>query len=92
MGTSYNGGMIVGAAGDDLNVPDELDDWEGLGIISMGLYPGADEDDCYYGFKVPNVLVSDINRGWFIKILSLSEKFKEIMGVEASLIGTQDIF
>lgn len=91
MGIYYSGGMIVGAAGSELSIPEDQEDWEDLGITSMSKYYDASEDDCYWGFEIPDVLASDIDPEWVINILKMGAKFKAITGVEASLIGTQDI-
>lgn len=92
MGKVCEGGMIVGAVGSELSVPEDLVEWECLGITYLSKYYDAGDDGRFYGFEVPNVLASDIDLEWVINILKLSAKFKAITGVEASLIGTQDVY
>ncbi len=97
MGIDYDGGMIVGELGSYLSVPDDFDgnmhDFiEEHDMDTMSLYFDADTDYQYIGFKVPNIMVADLDSVWINGIKSKAEKFEELFGVPAKLVGTQNIW
>lgn len=97
MGIDYSGGMIVGASGGDIEVPDDyegsLGEWtEENEMDSMSEYYDAPEESTYYGFEVPDILVEVIDGDWLADVKSKAKKFEELTGVKATLIGTQNIF
>lgn len=97
MGIDYDGGMIVGASGSDISEPEDYEDglseWaEENEMTSMSQHFDADEDDRYYGFEVPDVLVSEMRGKWLENIEQLAVKFEELTGEPALLIGTQNIW
>lgn len=96
MGIDYSGGMIVGELGSELKEPDDYED--GLaewaydnGMSCMSLYYDASHNQCFFGFLVPDVLVSDMNTEWLAGIMLKAAEFTRLTGVPARLIGTQDI-
>jgi hypothetical protein len=97
MGIDYDGGMIVGELGRKLEVPDEFDgnmnDYiEEHDMDAMSLYFDADTDYQYIGFKVPNVMVSELDGDWLTDVKAKAEKFEELFYVPAKLVGTQNIW
>lgn len=96
MGIDYNGGMIVGALGSDLNIPEKyeyLSEWaEDNNMTTMSLYYDADSESQYMGFEIEDILVSEINNDWIKSLKTFSKKFEDITGVPAKLIGTQNIY
>ena len=92
MGIDYDGGMLVGARRSKLNdVPDELWYEDGMAVYAER-YDGEGHGYCHIGFEIDNIPVSQINEEWLNNIRTLAEKFKEITGVEAELIGCQNIW
>jgi len=98
MGINYDGGMIVGCCGSELpefTDGDEdatRDDWAyEHGLERMHLWPESSDDNTYYGFKVDDILVSDIKAEWVEELKVKALKFFELTGVHAGLIGVQDI-
>ena len=97
MGIDYEGGMIVGADGDLLSVPDGVKEpfyeWaEDVGLERMSRYYDAGQEECYYGFTVPDVFVSEIlSSGWLRDVSDKAAEFEKLTGVKAQLIGSQDI-
>lgn len=97
MGLNYSGGMIVGASGQEIGVPDS---WEGSllewvddnDMDHMSKCIGADDASTYYGFMVSDVQVKHIRGEWLDDVEAKSKKFKKLTGVEADLIGSQDIY
>lgn len=97
MGIDYDGGMIVGACGDDMLdcVPEGMEFYEWAqdnGLESMAMYYDADSSDCYYGYTVDDVPVPDIEGEWLTDVKAKAAKFKELTGMDALLIGSQDIW
>ena len=96
MGMDIDGGMIVGALGEDLfdkkpeGVP--LYEWvDDLGLDRLSKYYDADDEECYYGFCVDNVLVTEMTEEWIRGIRMKAIRFADLTGVPAMLIGSQDI-
>ena len=97
MGIEYNGGMIVGELGPKLNPHDDyetdLDEWAAKHDLDrMSPYFDADSEECYFGFSVKDVPVSEIKGEWLADVEEKAKKFKKLTGVDARLIGTQDIW
>jgi hypothetical protein len=96
MGVSYSGGMIVGEHATDIPEPEledqDLYEWaEDNGMERMSEHYDADDNYTYYGFEVPDVEVSEMRGTWLDDVLEKAAKFKELTGVSARLIGTQNI-
>ena len=98
MSTYISGGMIVGAHGSELKVPEDFDgslnEWievNGMDIMSQRYDSGGDDD--YYGFRVENTPVFDLfsESNWMYNVKKFAAEFYEITGVRASLIGCQDV-
>ncbi|MCP4365439.1 MAG: hypothetical protein GY800_09105 [Planctomycetes bacterium] len=104
MGIDYSGGMIVGAHGSDVQTGvdidfddneeyEYIDEWiEEHGMTTMSQHYDADIDYQYVGFEVSNVLVHEMEGEWLTNVKKLAAKFKDLTGVEAKLIGTQNIW
>ena len=96
MGVSYNGGMIVGAVTSDISEPEDYE--EGIrewayenDMDTMCQYYDCDNDECFTGFTVKDVPVSEMTGDWLKDVKEKAAKFEELTGVPALLIGTQDI-
>ena len=97
MGIDISGGMIVGAHGSNLSVPEDyygaFYEWaEENGMDSMAEHYDADEDYTYYGFMVDDVAVSDIGGKWLADVDEKAIKFKRLTGLDAKLIGCQSVY
>lgn len=97
MSIDISGGMIVGESGSRFNPPDDydgsLDLWaDELGLDSMCETVDADCSRTVYGFAVADVAVGDIQGEWLSDVIEKAQKFKALTGVDARLIGTQDVF
>jgi len=96
MGIDINGGIIVGEIGSKLvsvDAPDGLTEWaEYNGMETMSTYYDADSNDCYYGFAVPDILVSDIDQAWIDALKAKAQKFEQMTKIPARLIGTQNVW
>ena len=104
MGTDYSGGMLVGAHGtyvsDTLQGLADNGEYEGgvyglveeLGLEVFAEYYDAHLECSYIGFPVDTITVSSMNQKWLKDIQLLAEEFKELTGVDASLIGAQNIY
>jgi len=96
MGINYDGGMIVGELGSKIEKPrdfsGELYEWiEEMGLDRMFMYYDADIEDNIVGFKVEDVLVSDMSGKWLTDVWEKAAEFYRLTGVPAKLIGTQNI-
>lgn len=96
MGLSYSGSMIIGARGDCIDCPegfeDDLDEWaEEVGLSYMSEHYDADIDCRIYGFKIPDIKTDDMDYKWIDMVKLKAEEFKKLTGVDAMLIGTQNI-
>lgn len=101
MGIDIDGGIIVGADGDALlkvlkALDDEdrdLNEWtEDHEMERYSPWFDAYSEDCYFGFCMPNVMVNEMNDTWMIELYQKAEKFKEITGLDAELIGMQNVW
>ena len=97
MGIGISGGMIVGAHGSEIDVPEDYEgdlwDWlEKRGMDSMTEHYDADESYTYYGFMVNDVAVFDIENGWLKDVESKAMEFKDLTGIDAKLIGCQSVW
>lgn len=101
MGIDITGGMFVGAHYSDINieVDEEGNDIEDLGeylvcdldMDSFSPWYDAADDESYFGFKVNDVLVKDIDN-FVVTVKELAKKFEELTGAEAMLIGMQNVW
>lgn len=95
MGISCDGGMLVGNSADELNIPEHEDgpgEWcyeQGLSEYSPWFDAGFEES--YVGIPIDNIAVKDIDETWIAQLKEKAQKFKEITGAEAMLIGMQNI-
>jgi len=97
MGIDITGGMIVGAKGDSIDIPESINDnieeyAEDNDMESRSPHYDADEEDKFFGFNIPDILVSDINDAWVESIKEKARKFKELTGADAKLIGMQNVW
>jgi hypothetical protein len=97
MGIDIGGGMIVGAMGHKIGMPDDYEgefyEWvEENDLDQMSLYYDADSDDCIFGFTIPDVLVSEMDAEWLQKVKELSVDFEELTGEPAKLFGSQNVW
>ena len=97
MGIDYDGGMIVGEHAQHLAVPDDYEEnlfeWaEDNEMTTMSQWYDAGEEGMYCGFEVPNVPVAEMGGDWLKDVQKKAAKFKELTGVSARLIGTQNIW
>lgn len=92
MGIDFSGGLLIGAHYSKLNdVPD--DKWYEEGMSTYAEHYDSEGDGyCNIGFEIDNIPVSQMNEEWFTEIRELAAKFKELTGVEAELIGCQNIW
>lgn len=95
MGIDIDGKMLIGCWGDDVDigVHDDINDWaEENDISSASSHYDCGTDETFYGFDVEPILVKDIDQAWVDDLKSKAEKFKEIAGHEAMLIGMQNVW
>ena len=95
MGIDYDGGMIVGARGVDIDQSniESMGEWaDENGLVVMSTYYDADSDDCYYGFSIDDILISKIDDKWVKDLKDKAAKFEDLAKAPAMLIGTQNIW
>lgn len=103
MGIDYEGGMVVGEVGSELDYDklselSEVEDDPGYflveekGMENMSLWFDADFENTIYGFAVADIEVEKLDQAWIDDIKEKARVFKEITGVKARLIGTQNIY
>ena len=96
MGIDYSGGMIIGAAAEDISYDDEqFEEYEFLeehDMTSYSLWYDSDTDGQVWGFPVSDVdILSDEFDDWVSMVKRKAQEFEKITGVKAKLIGMQDI-
>ena len=97
MGIDYDGGMIVGIGGSEISVPeeflDDLHEWaEEQNMDNMSPYYDCPTEDRIFGFNVKDVLVKDMDEEWLADVKAKADKFKKLTGLDAMLIGIQNIW
>ena len=98
MGIDYDGNMIVGEKVSKCSFPDDMDECEILDWINdndmwdMSPWFDCDLDERTIGFKVDNIPVEEMNEIWLNGIREKANKFEELTGVKARLIGMQNIW
>ena len=97
MGIDIEGGMMVGRHGTEMSAPDDYEDeffeWvEEVGMSGYAEYYDADSDNSFYGFNIADVPVSEMDGKWRKDLNEKAAKFKELTGLEAHLIGTQQVW
>lgn len=105
MGMDINGGIIVGACGEDLEVPEDyvseytpdedllLDEWaEEVGLDYFSERYDADDDERVYGFILKNGWKEEELDEFLSIVRQKMAEFKELSGVEAKLFGMQDVY
>ena len=96
MGIDIDGGMIVGDDLTDLslNVQErvlELIDNREMDYLSP--YYDSDREDWTVGYRQPDVMiVDDTIVGWLVKVSEDADRFEEITGTKAKLIGMQHVW
>lgn len=96
MGIDIDGGMIVGAHGSDLPWNPDSDlhpgDWvESMGMVTLCEYYDGGFDNSFFGFHVRPMKVSEMDDAWLYEIKDMAREFENITGVDAYLIGAQDV-
>ena len=98
MGTNTSGGMIIGAEGSDICTPEYCDEdmsltefSEFVEMVKLSPNYDADESECFFGYPVPDVAVSEMDGEWMQDIRCKAIAFTTLFGVEPKLIGMQDI-
>ena len=97
MGIDIEGGMIVGRLGKDMQSCSgdmSLYEWavEENEMDSFSMYYDAGEDYQYFGFEVKDVNVDDIEGEWLEDVKEKSKRFKDLTGLDAKLIGSQNVW
>ena len=99
MGIDTSGGMLIGEKVP--NIPflqsvDDIHEWfeeNGYekGMTMHSSYFDCDSDGLVFGFDVGNIPVSGLDQKWIDGVKEKAEKFKEIFGIDARLIGSVDV-
>ena len=97
MGMDISGGMLIGAHGDKLSVPEDSDlafhEWaDENGLESYAMHYDASQSYTYYGFEISDIKVSEVDSKWLQEIRKKADEFEKITGVTATLIGTQSVY
>lgn len=107
MDIDYSGGMIVGAQATDLSIPEEFIkeheekygyeptfyDWGlSVGLEYMSEWYDADDEGKVYGFTIKYSWREDELDDLIKLVKQKMTEFKQLTGVDAKLIGTQDIY
>lgn len=73
---------------------EEFYEWyEEVGMRTMSLRYDADSDNQILGFEVDDIeVLSEKFPAWLEDVKSKALKFKELTGIDAELIGTQNIW
>lgn len=92
-----SGAMIVGRHVEDIAVLNDLDceiyEWVEENDLDY-MSPHYDARTTYWvvGYKVKDIPVKDMTGGWVVDVLKLAEKFKELTGEDAHLIGMHNVY
>ena len=98
MGINIDGGMIVGVHGSELSEEQKELFWELYNEDNIDLYAeyfDADLDGCYVGYSVPDL---DLSSGegniteWWHSVRCYAVQFKVAFGLDANLIGCQNVY
>lgn len=107
MGIDYDGGIIIGADACDLSVPEdyikehlgdygdepELYDWtDVVGLETMSEWYSACYSGKVYGFRIKDRWGEDELEDFISLVKEKMKDFKELTGVDAELIGMQNIY
>jgi hypothetical protein len=97
MGIDIEGGMLIGAHGSKIIIPEEYEDeWyeflEDHDWVSYSEHYDAGFEYSYIGYPIDDILVDEIDDKWLEKIRVLAAEFEKITGVKAYLIGTQNVW
>lgn len=105
MGIDYSGGMIVGAKGNKLSVPEdyvlehtpdeELSLWEWayeVGLDYFSEWYDAGDEGKVYGFTIKSQWRESELDEFIKEVKQKMLEFNELTGEEAMLIGMQDIY
>jgi len=98
MGIDIDGRMILGAPVDEIYFDEdesEFDDVYEWGddndMIYLSSHYDCDSDDQFMGFGIEDVDIADIDE-WLINLKKLSVKFKELTGIDAKLVGMENVW
>ncbi len=97
MGADIEGVMIVGNDANGFDYPAKYGSY--MDFIEASeldiMYESYDSrpDRQYFGFKVDGIPIKDIHEKskWLEDVREKAKRFEELTGLEAKLIGTQDI-
>jgi len=98
MGIDISGRMILGAPADEVCFDEDESEFDDI-------YEWADENDMIYmsenydcgsdeqfvGFGIEDVEIDEIDE-WVVNVKKLSVKFKELTGIDAKLVGMQNVW
>ena len=96
MGIDIDGRMIVGASGSDVYNAVDVDDYlewaeEECLCVCPAFYDAGFERSMV-GFEVKAIDPNDPEfLDWLANVVALSKDFKELTGLDAMLMGTQDV-
>lgn len=99
MGIDYDGKLLVGGDYDDVSAA--VDKYTGdedmckyevleeLGLSYASPYFDCDISECYIGFEFPDTPLAE---GWHKAFEDAAAKWKELTGVDAKIMGVQNIW
>lgn len=97
MSIDIDGGMIVGELASKVKKPDDYhgyySEWiEIMGMERYSLWYDSGVNGWVVGFPVEDVDISEISGDWLLHVKGLAAKFKTLTGVQARLIGCQNVW
>jgi len=96
MGIDIDGTMIVGRWGETLQAQTEIDDIydflvEDNEMDAISTYYDCPVEHMVFGYKIENTSVDDLDNKWLNTVKAKAEKFKELTGLDAELMGLADV-
>ena len=99
MGIDITGYLMVGGDYEDVakmlteeQKEDICKTLEELGLTSASPYFDADIRECFIGYVPTPLMLNLDDPNWMNEILEYKEKWKELTGTPAYLIGTQHVY
>lgn len=95
MGIDIDGKLLIGCYGEDINIGDhdDINDWaEANEVSEASPHYDCGTDERFYGFDVDPIMVKDMDQEWLDDLKKKGDRFKEISGHEAMLIGIQNVW